>query len=53
MGSGDPDPPQKGGRAPSPILMVEDKRVSKLDRKYGALPAIANFVALDQQIILV
>jgi len=28
-------------------------RISKLDQKYGALPVIANFVALEQQIILV
>jgi len=28
-------------------------RVSKLDWKYGALPVIANFVALEQQIFLV
>ena len=45
-------PPQKGGRAPSPILRVE-VRISKLDRKCGALPVVANFVALEQQIILV
>ena len=28
-------------------------RISKLDRKWGALPVIAIFVALEQQIILV
>jgi len=28
-------------------------RISKLDRKWGALPVIANFVGLEQQIILV
>jgi len=28
-------------------------RISKLDRKWGALPVIANFVALEQQRILV
>ena len=28
-------------------------RISKLDRKCGALPVVANFVALGQQIILV
>jgi len=44
--------PQKGGRAPSPILRVE-VRISKLDRKCGALAVVANFVALEQQIILV
>jgi len=43
---------QKRGRAPSPILRVE-VRISKLDRKCGALPVVANFVALEQQIILV
>ena len=46
--------PQKGGggRAPSPILRVE-VRISKLDRKCGALPVVTSFVALEQQIILV
>jgi len=34
------------------MLRVE-VRISKLDRKFGALPAVANFVALEQQIILV
>jgi len=42
----------KGGGAPSPILRVE-VRISKFDRKYGALPVVANYVALEQQIILV
>jgi len=28
-------------------------RISKLDRKWRALPVIANFVALEQQRILV
>ena len=45
-------PPQKGGGASSPILRVE-VRISKLDRKCGALPVVANFVALELQIILV
>jgi len=27
--------------------------ISKLDRKYGALPVVVSFVALEQQIILV
>jgi len=45
-------PPQKGGPAPSTILRVE-VRISKLDRKCGALPVVANFVALEKQIILV
>jgi len=45
-------PPQKGGGAPSPILRVQ-VRISKLNRKCGALPVLANFVALEQQIVLV
>ena len=47
-------PPQNGGGAPSPILRVE-VRISKLDRKCAALPVavVANFVVLEQQIILV
>ena len=45
-------PPKRGGGAPSPILRVE-VRISKLDRKCGALPVVANFVALEQRIILV
>ena len=49
---GDPAPLPKGGRSPSPILRVE-VRISKLVRKCGALPVVANFVALEQQIILV
>jgi len=49
---GRPAPSPKGGRSPSPILRVE-VRNSKLDRKCGALPVVANFVALEQQIILV
>ena len=40
-----------GDPAPSPILRVE-VRISKLDRKCGALPVVAIFVALEQQIIL-
>jgi len=43
--------PKRGGGDPSPILRVE-VRISKLDRKCGALPVVANFVALEQQIIL-
>ena len=43
---GDPARAPKRGRAPSPILRVEVE-------KWGALPVIANFVALEQQIILV
>jgi len=51
---GDPVPLPKrgGGRAPSPILRLRI-RISKLDRMCGALPVVANFVALEQQIILV
>ena len=45
-------PPQKGGGAPSPILRVE-VRISKLNRKCGALPVVANFIALEQETILV
>jgi len=44
--------PQKGSGDPSPILRVE-VRFSKLDRKCRALPVVASFVALEQQIILV
>ena len=51
MGIGDPTPFPKG-EPPSPILGVE-VRISKLDRKCGALPVVANFAALEQQIILV
>ena len=40
-----------GDPAPSPILRVE-VRISKLDRKCGTLPVVSNFVALEQQIIL-
>jgi len=49
---GDPAPLSKKGGAPFPILRV-DVRISRLDRKCGALPVVANFVALEQQIILV
>jgi len=45
-------PPQNGGGAPFPILRVE-VRISKLDQKCGAILVLANFVALEQQIILV
>jgi len=44
-------PSSKGGGAPSPILRVE-VRISKLARNCGALLVVANFVALEQQIIL-
>ena len=49
---GDPAPLSKKGGAPFPILRV-DVRISKLDSKCWALPAVANFVALEQQIIVV
>jgi len=49
MLDGDPAPSTKAG---APILRVE-VRISKLDRKCGSLPIVANFVALEQQIILV
>jgi len=41
-----------GTQPPSPILKVE-VRISKLDQKCGALPVVANFVALERRIILV
>jgi len=50
MGTQPPSP--KGGGVPSAILRVE-VRISKLDRKCGTLPVVANFLALEQQIILV
>ena len=46
----DPAPSPKRGRAPSPILRVE---VENFEIGVGALPVIANFVALEQQRILV
>ena len=48
---GDPVPSPNGRRNPSPILRVVI-RISKWDRKCGALPVVANFVAVEQQIIL-
>ena len=42
----------KRGRAPSPILRVEVENF-EIGPEVGALPVIANFVALEQQIILV
>ena len=44
---GDPAPSTKGGGAPSPILRVEVENF-EIDRKCGALPVVANFVALEQ-----
>ena len=47
-------PPQKGSGAAFPILMVE-VRISNWTQVWGtsAFPVVANFVALEQQIILV
>ena len=48
-----------GHGRPSQLLLnscngcTVDVRISKLDRKCGALLFVANFVALEQQIILV
>ena len=53
VSDGDPAPSPKGGcGASSPILRVE-VRISKLDRKCGALLVVDSFVALEHQIILV
>jgi len=49
---GDPAPSPKRGRAPSPILRVEVENF-EIGPEVGSLPVIANFVALEQQIILV
>jgi len=49
---GDLAPSPKEGRSPQPNFTVE-VRISKLDPKCGALPVVANFVALEQQIISV
>ena len=51
VSDGDPAPSAKRGGVPSSILRVE-VRISKLDRKCGTLPVVAN-VAIEQQIILV
>ena len=45
-------PPPKGGRAPSQILRVEIENF-EIGPEVGALPVIANFVALEQRRILV
>ena len=50
MGTQPPSP--KRGRAQSPILRVEFENF-EIGPKVGALPVIANFIALDQQIVLV
>ena len=47
-----PSPPPQGGEPRSPILRVE-VRISKLVRMFWALPVVANFVALERQLILV
>ena len=49
---GDPDPSPKRGRAPSTILRVEVENF-EIGPEVGALPVIDNFVALEQQRILV
>ena len=45
-------PPPKRGRAPSRILRVDVKNF-EIGPEMGALPVIANFVAFEQQRILV
>ena len=50
MGTQPPSP--KRGRAPSPILRVEVENL-EIGPEVGALPVIANFGTLKQQIILV
>ena len=50
---GDPAPSLKRGTAPPPQFYELRLRISKLDQKWGTLPVIDNFVALEQQIILV
>jgi len=49
---GDRSPSPKSGRAPSPILRVEVDNF-EIGPEVGALPVIANFVALEQLRILV
>ena len=49
---GNPLTSPKSGRAPSPILRVEVENF-EIGPGMGALPVIANFVALEQQIMLV
>ena len=43
---GDPAPSPKRGRAPSPILRVDVENF-EIGPEVGALPVIANFVALE------
>ena len=45
-------PPPPKGQSPLPILEVEVENF-EVGPEVGALPVIANFVALEQQIILV
>ena len=52
MLDGDPAPLPKGGRSPSPILRVEVENF-EIGPEVWALPVVANFVALEQQNILV
>ena len=49
---GDPAPSHKRDRAPYRILRVDVENF-EIGPEVGALPVIANFVALEQQIILV
>jgi len=49
---GDPALSPKRGRTPSPILRVKVENF-EIGPEVGALPVIANFVALEQQRILV
>jgi len=49
---GNPAPSPKRGRSPSPILKVEVENF-EIGPEVRVLPVIANFVALEQQIILV
>jgi len=48
---GDPAPSPKRDRAPSPIWRVAGENF-EIGPEVEALPVIANFVALEQQIIL-
>ena len=49
---GDHPTSPKRGRAPSPVLRIEVENF-KIGPEVGALPVIASFVALEQQVILV
>jgi len=49
---GDPAPSSKRSRAPSQILRVEVENF-EIGQEVGALSVIANFVALEQQRIVV